>query len=188
MFQILDDQCTPTRGSRYSACVDLYAREDTVIGAGETKLVPLGVKISELDGFILREFNSKLKLYDEWADLASFKEWFKSSHYLQLMLRSSLGKKGLVLPNGVGVIDLDYQDEIMLIVHNASAMSDYYYEWLSGNIMPKSMSEKSPEDQECYIVKKGDRVGQVTLIEHKSSLFGIGTDSERSGGFGSTGK
>jgi len=41
MFKILDDVCKPTKGSKYSAAIDLYAREDVVIGAGETVKVPL---------------------------------------------------------------------------------------------------------------------------------------------------
>lgn len=43
MFKILTKECEPTRGSRYSACIDLYASEDVVIGAGETAVIRLGV-------------------------------------------------------------------------------------------------------------------------------------------------
>lgn len=45
MFKILDEVCTPKRGTKYSAYVDLFAREDITIRAGETKIVKLGVKI-----------------------------------------------------------------------------------------------------------------------------------------------
>ena len=45
MFKILDGACAPKRGTKYSAYVDLFAREDITIGAGETKIVKLGVKI-----------------------------------------------------------------------------------------------------------------------------------------------
>ena len=45
MLKILDDVCKPTKGSKYSAAIDLYAREGVVIGAGETVKVPLGVCI-----------------------------------------------------------------------------------------------------------------------------------------------
>ncbi len=44
MFKVLDPICEPKRATKYSACVDLFAREDVVIGAGETKIVPLGEK------------------------------------------------------------------------------------------------------------------------------------------------
>ena len=37
-------------------------------------------------------------------------------------------------------------------------------------------------------IKKGQRVAQITLLEHKGYLFGINTEDEREGGFGSTDK
>jgi len=43
-------------------------------------------------------------------------ENFKLSHYLELHPRSSLRAKKLIA--GVGVIDLDYKDEIKIIIHN----------------------------------------------------------------------
>ena len=150
MFKIIENGMMPTKGSEYSACVDLYARKDMVIQSGETTLIPLGVCI---DLSLLKQ----IKKMDE----------FKHSHYLQLMLRSSLSKK-LIIANGVGIIDLDYENEIMIRVHNP-------------------MKEKSLEDHSVTI-QKDDRVAQITLLEHKASLFNISTNEKRSGGFGSTGK
>ena len=37
------------------------------------------------------------------------------------------------------------------------------------------------------IIRKGDKIAQITLLEHKGYLFGIGTDKERDGGLGGTG-
>ena len=96
MFKVLNEVCQPTRATKYSAMVDLYAREDMVIGAGETKIVPLGVKISE-DGLQKLLVNSGREFMDDY---------FKKSHYLELHPRSSLRVKGLII--GVGVIDLDF--------------------------------------------------------------------------------
>jgi dUTP pyrophosphatase len=164
MFKILDEACTPTRGTKYSAAVDLRAREDVTIAAGETKLIPLGIK---LDLFA----NDELFMHYPIEQL-------KKNCYLQLMLRSGLGKKGLILPTGVGVIDLDYQDEIMMIIHNSISGFDE-------NFLPTGANY--PVDRNTYEIKKGDRVGQIILLEHKSYLFGIDTDEVRAGGFGSTG-
>lgn len=173
MFKKVKDGKLPTRGSKHSACVDLYAREDIVIGAGETKLVPLGVCIN----------NELLEAIWAFNIHGSF-ELFISSHYLQLMLRSSLGKKGLILPNGVGVIDLDYKDEIMMIVHNP----------IKYGVGVRLVVKAEDEENNALLfhgkeveIKKGDRVAQITLLEHKSYLFGIDTEEERTGGFGSTG-
>ena len=157
MFKVLDTVCQPTRATKYSAMVDLYAREDVVIGAGETKIVPLGVKISE-DGLQKLLVNSGREFMDDY---------FKKSHYLELHPRSSLRAKGLII--GVGVIDLDYPDEIGLIVHNPIA---------------NDIKHNSNGD---YTINKGDKVAQCTLMEHKGYLLGIESDTERNGGFGSTG-
>lgn len=157
MFKVLNEVCQPTRATKYSAMVDLYAREDVVIGAGETKIVPLGVKISE-DGLQKLLVNSGREFMDDY---------FKKSHYLELHPRSSLRAKGLII--GVGVIDLDYPDEIGLIVHNPIA---------------NDIKHNSNGD---YTINKGDKVSQCTLMEHKGYLLGIESDTERNGGFGSTG-
>jgi dUTP pyrophosphatase len=159
MFKILDEACKPTRGSKHSAAVDLRSREDITIGAGETKLVPLGVKLD-----VEKLLKSAKDMYGASITKEDFeikKEFFLKSHYFQLMLRSGLGKKGLVLPNGIGIIDIDYEDEIMMIIYNASGKK--------------------------FTIDKGDRVGQIMLIEHKTDFLGVNTDEVRTGGFGSTG-
>ena len=155
MFKVLDEVCQPTRATKYSAMVDLYAREDVIIGAGETKIVPLGVKIDK---------GSIKDSLEDWEHIGGFME----SHYLELHPRSSLRAKGLII--GVGVIDLDYPDEIGLIVNNPiRACGEWgHYEY-------------------NHIINKGDKIAQCTLMEHKGYLLGIESDVKRSGGFGSTG-
>jgi len=186
MFKVLTEGCEPTRGTKYSACVDLYASHDCVVGAGETKLIGLGVCIDMDWNFIKREFNN---LTSERQD--DYKEWFKNSHYLQLMLRSSLGKKGLILPNGVGAIDMDYDLEIKMIIHNPLRMVDYdvVHNTITqyGSVCDFDKEQLGTKYAEEYTIEKGDKIGQITLLEHKSYLFGIDTEKERDGGFGSSG-
>lgn len=180
MFKVLVDGCKPTRGTKFSACIDLYASEDVTIYAGATEMVGLGVCI-DMDGFAEKHLKTKwVSPTETCVDEDDFK-MFKEKHYLQLMLRSSLGKKGLILPNGVGVIDMDYRDEIKMIVHNA--MSDVRIAGTNDYARPVGCN-----DDYTVEIKKGDKIGQVTLLEHKGYLFGIETDVERDGGFGSTDK
>ncbi|MDQ7067774.1 MAG: hypothetical protein Q9M40_07265 [Sulfurimonas sp.] len=112
MFKTINNGKLPTRGSKYSACVDLYANKDVTIGAGETVLIPLGVCI-DLDK--LKE--SYIKIAGNYEK--SVFEMFLKSHYLQLMLRSSLSKD-LIIANGVGVIDMDFipSCKLNLALHN----------------------------------------------------------------------
>ncbi|PHQ90094.1 MAG: hypothetical protein COB42_05620 [Sulfurimonas sp.] len=166
MFETLENGTPPTRGSKYSACVDLYASEDVVISAGGTKVIGLGVCIDE------NVLKTILKAHGEHF-FSSHIEEFKNSHYLQLMLIDSLGEKGLIVPSGIKIIDLDYKDEIKMIVHNPMDITSVHS--LNENSYPNFIE-----------IKKGDRVGQITLLEHKSYLFGIDTEDERTGGLGST--
>ena len=188
MFKVLTKGCEPTKGSKFSACIDLYASEDCTICAGETKLIGLGIAID----LAKLKVSYRGDLSDRDLIILIGKERFDSqfneflnSHYLQLMLRSSLGKKGLILPNGVGIIDLDYEDEIKMIIHNPIKNGT------GASITVKQDDEYSNVMRFYgfdYEIKKGDRIAQITLLEHKASLFGVETDAVREGGFGSTDK
>ena len=173
MFKILDEVCTPKRGTKYSAYVDLFAREDIIIGAGETKIVKLGVKL-DLD-LIDREL---LGINSCKNDIVCLQIWerFLRSHYLEIALRSSLGVKGLIIVNGSGKVDLDYPDEIGLIVHNPINLN-FICDYLANNDYRKYSNFK---------IKKGDKVAQCTIVPHKGYIMGYETETLRIGGFGST--
>ena len=175
MFKVLDDVCTPVRGTKFSAYVDLFAREDIIIGAGETKIVKLGVKLDleKLQYYIHDNIDFSLVQIEKWQE-------FLKSHYLEVALRSSLGVKGLIIANGIGIIDLDYPDEIGLIVHNPNNIK------LSENKTTGDMWIK--DKKEDFKISKGDKVAQCTLKEHKGWLMGYESDNVRVGGFGSTDK
>ena len=155
MFKILDEVCTPKRGTKYSAAIDLYAREDVVIGVGETVKVPLGVCL-EYDKFPIYLKNNLDKFY------------------LQLEPRSSLRAKGLIA--GTGIIDIDFKQEIQLILSNPVGNHFAY------------MSENSIFSTNKYKISKGDKIAQIMLKGHKTYLIGISTEDKRVGGFGSTDK
>ena len=182
MFKILDEVCTPRRGTKYSAYVDLFAREDVVIGAGETKIVKLGVKLNI--EMLVYEYFSQLPFdYVIKNNINSANDFLKS-HYLEVALRSSLGVKGLIIANGIGIIDLDYPDEIGLIVHNPYGIYEREYRTEGRLCGEVSIIETK---KEAFIISKGDKVAQCTLKEHKGYLMGFESDVVRTGGFGSTG-
>ena len=177
MFEILEEYCTPKRGTKYSAYVDLFAKEDVIIGAGETKVIKLGVKL---------DLEKLLNNVGYTERTPTLQDRFLKSHYLEVALRSSLGVKGLIISNGIGIIDLDYPDEIGLIVHNPLQISSRKYENLvSGGVRYLNDSYVSNRG---FAIKKGDKVAQCILKEHKGYLMGYETETLRTGGFGSTGK
>lgn len=190
MFKVLKDYCTPVRGTKYSAYVDLFSAEDVTIGAGETKIVKLGVKL-DMDFFesMFNPYKLDFKtakaggLYsdDELRIQKHQVHNFLKSHYLEIALRSSLGVKGLIISNGIGIIDLDYPDEIGLIVHNPISEIESFNDGCSDFIGLKGCNE-----QYHFVIKKGDKVAQCTIAPHKGYLMGYETETLRIGGFGST--
>ena len=80
--------------------------------------------------------------------------------------RSSMGKKGIVLGNLVGLIDSDYQGEILVLL------------WNRGNEVVK--------------IEYMDRIAQLVIVPVIQAQFEIVEHFEQSqrgaGGFGSTGK
>jgi dUTP pyrophosphatase len=127
------------RQTKGSAGADLSASEDVVIPAGKIVLVPTGYYLE---------------------DKAKFKPIFEDFFYL-LTARSSLAyKKGLLLGNGVGVIDSDYPDEVKVMLYNPSS--------------------------EDVTISKGERIAQLIPMNYLSLFPSL--DEERVSGFGSTGE
>lgn len=180
MLKVLDKVCIPTKGTKGSSCIDLYASKDIAIYVGEIKIVPLGVKI---DLETLKKDN-----YIHWKDYGDF-ESFMESHCLELKIRSSgCTKKGLVIANGVGEIDLDYPDEIGIILHNP--ITEHNITWWIDRIAKRLGldTDFNNDNTANRLIKKGDKIAQLKFVEHKSYIFGINSDDIRDGGFGSTDK
>jgi dUTP pyrophosphatase len=81
---------------------------------------------------------------------------------IQLCLRSSLAVKGLIIANGVGVIDADYTKEIGVIVYNSS--------------------------DRIIEIAAGERIAQLLLTSVQRFVNIPVADQIRTGGFGSSGE
>ena len=130
----------PTQGSSQAAGWDLYALEETKIERRKSSMIKTGLAVAIPEG---------------WEG--------------QIRCRSSLGKKGMIMPNGIGTIDSDYRGELMVLAT-----------WIG--------------EEESFTVKAGERVAQllfapvpsVTIVETEYDKLG---QTERGkGGFGSSGK
>lgn len=129
----------PKRKTKQSAGYDIESAVDAVITPGETKLIPTGLKA-----------------------------YMKPYEWLGIYVRSSLAiKYGIILANGVGVIDSDYYNNPDNEGHIMMALTN--------------ISEK------VYNVKKGDRIAQGIFHQYYG-VDGDKTDGSRIGGIGSTGK
>lgn len=136
-FKLLrDDAVMPTRATKSSAGYDFSIPKDIEeieILPSEIKLIPLGVAA-----------------------------YMKETEYLDLRIRSSISRKGLIFMNGCGVIDSDYYpNDIGIIVCNLSGQSIK----LSG----------------------GTRVAQGIFTEYHTVSNEGPITKDRVGGYGSTG-
>tara|TARA_B100000767_G_scaffold98895_1_gene94810 strand:- start:4073 stop:4522 length:450 start_codon:yes stop_codon:yes gene_type:complete len=138
--KLSQDAKLPTQGSPQAAGWDLYALEETIVERRKSSMIKTGLAVAIPEG---------------WEG--------------QIRCRSSLGKKGMIMPNGIGTIDSDYRGELMVLAT-----------WIG--------------EGDSFIVSKGERVAQllfapvpkVTIVETEYENLG---DTERGkGGFGSSGQ
>lgn len=127
----------PVRAHKTDAGLDLHVPEGQglLVRPGAVYTIDLGVRVAIPDGY-----------------------------YGQLTLRSSAGKKGLTIPNGVGIIDPSYRGNLKLLV---AALT------------------------EPVLVAAGERVCQLLVlplppVDAEAGVVDVDTDRGQ-GGFGSTG-
>ena len=131
-FYVSNNRLKPRRKTCGSAGYDFISPITVTVPAHKSVQFDSGVKVNMRNGFVLK-----------------------------LIIRSSLGKKGLTLTNAVGVIDSDYHDTMQAFIQNNSD-SD-------------------------YTIYKGDRYMQGIFERYYITDDDEVTDV-RTGGIGSTGK
>ena len=181
MFKSVNGGILPKRFTKYSCGFDVYANEDVVIGAGDTKLVGLGIAIDQkLPNITKMLNNAKVDLMTSVSD-------YMKAHYLELHIRSSLRVKGLT-SLGTGIIDIDYSDEIKMVVHNP--ITGITKHPVSDTEYCDAFTSSNSSTIYGYGINKGDKIGQLILKRHEGYLIPqeYTLDAERSGGFGSTGQ
>lgn len=130
----------PERKTKYSAGYDICCPIDITIPSGQRRVIPTGIKVV-------------------------FEEDEMEIWHLQMFVRSSVGiKDGVVLTNGTGVIDSDYQfgnndGDMMLALLNTSEKLVKY--------------------------KAGDRICQAVFMIH-GITSNDKASGDRTGGIGST--
>ena len=135
-----EDAYTPTRGSKFAAGWDIYALEETVVGKEKSSKIRTGIALAIPEG---------------WEG--------------QLRSRSSLGAKGMIMPNGIGTIDADYRGELLVLSV-----------WIG--------------EGESITIQKGERVAQLVIAPVPETKFtemnveDLPTTERGTGGFGSSGR
>lgn len=107
--------------------------------------------------------------------------------YIEVMLRSSLTKKGLSIPNGLGVIDPDYcsnSDTLKVpIAKNHKGKT---------NVVKTRGYGVSTQITEPVKINKGERIAQIIVRKRHlpdiEDMTGTENPNPERGGFGSTGR
>lgn len=138
--RIHEDAQAPTQGTVEAAGWDLRALEDTEVIRGESSRIRTGLAVAIPSG---------------WEG--------------QIRSRSSLGAKGMIMPNGVGTIDSDYRGELMILAT-----------WIG--------------EGDSIKLAKGERVAQLLIAPVPLTTFtevnfeDLSLTERGEGGFGSSGR
>ena len=133
----------------------------------EENIDELGPDIENPATKVEKVFSELLKQFKPVLVPTGVKSYMQQNEFLQLANRSSNPKNGLVLANGVGIIDSDY----------------YNNENNEGHIMFQFIN--LTEDD--VIIEVGQKIGQGIFLPFLLTDDDF-VDNVRSGGFGSTGK
>jgi len=144
-FEVINDYLDkdikiPERGAKTSAGYDLASAEDVLIKPKEIVLIKTGLKVS-----------------------------IPKDEVLLVFPRSSLAmKRGLMMSNGVGVVDADYYNN----PNNEGHLMIPLYNFTDKEVL----------------VKKGERVSQGIFVKYGITVDDEANGTKRTGGFGSSGK
>lgn len=141
LFAKLDGNAeAPTQGTKSAAGWDLRALEKTTVSKGNSTKIRTGLAVAIPDG---------------WEG--------------QIRSRSSLGAKGMIMPNGVGTIDSDYRGELMVLAT-----------WIG--------------EGDSIVLEKGERIAQLLIAPVPVTSFtevsfeNLSKTERGEGGFGSSGR
>lgn len=132
-----EDLKKPYRATKHSVCYDCFSPIDVTIAPESTELV-----------FI------------------NFKAYCNTDEGFILASTSGLGKKGIILANGIGIIESDYADNVS---------NDGNIGFLLHNLNKTS-----------FEIKAGDKIGQIFFFKFLTVDDDVESNVQRTGGFGST--
>ena len=140
IVKLIPSNQLPRRGSKEAAGWDVFCPRPVHLKRGDTVVLPLGFAAKIPDGY-----------------------------YASLVPRSSLGTKGITIPNAPATID-----------------SDYTGQWHCGLVMHSSSKHEE------YFIPEGHRICQIILHKYETieweEVDELPETERGEGGFGSTGK
>jgi dUTP pyrophosphatase len=181
VYRLRDDIELPTYGTSLANCFDLsFQPTSNVVSGYDSFNSPIEYNVNHLGELSVYPGDRlliptglifKIERYvtiETFADIARHDDELPLQNYsIRLHPRSGLSlKKGLILANCEGIVDVDYQEEVFVLLTNVSKMHT--------------------------TIRRGDRIAQAEIVANEPFQFIVASErpekhSERSGGFGSTG-
>lgn len=134
-----EDIKMPIRATKSAVAYDFFSPVDYVLKPGERKLIFTNIKAT-----------------------------YNEDEALILAVRSSMGKAGVMLANGIGIIETDYYGN----ENNDGNLGFFLYNF----------------GEEDYVIKIGDKLGQGFFTKYLTVDDEEAITTVRKGGFGSTNK
>jgi len=181
LFKLSEEVPVPAYGTSMAACFDLSFQPtgrfsiqgydqwnnpiDRMTYSGALDIMP-GDRLLVPTGLVMKILDPYMDRYEAHPTHYPYPDTI-NTYSIRLHARSGMSLKyGLVLANAEGVIDVDYQKEIFVMLTNISAVP--------------------------VTIKTGDRVAQAEIVRQINAYFQLTKEqprgySERDGGFGSTG-
>lgn len=159
----------PQRSTKHAAGYDFCAREDFVLkSVWRYDFVRLFRLIRNEHPLTGEDFERASKVLKPLLVPTGIKAYMGEDEVLVLANRSSGPiKRGLILPNGIGVVDADYYN-------NDSNEGEIFFQLV--NLSPRDV-----------VIKKGERIGQGIFMPYLTADGEQNAGAQRKGGFGSTG-
>ncbi|MDA5387524.1 dUTP diphosphatase [Loigolactobacillus backii] len=160
----------PKRSTKHAAGYDFAAAEDFALPSiWKSGFVKLFWQLKHGTPLKDEDYVQANKVLKPRLVPTGIKAYMQEDEVLILANRSSNPlKRGLILPNGVGVIDADYYN-------NDQNEGEIFFQLVNLGVRD-------------LVIKKGERIGQGIFMPYLKSDQDDGGTAERLGGFGSSGR
>ncbi len=159
----------PQRATQNAAGYDFFAAEDFLLPSiWKRNFVKVLSAIHKAKAVSPEEKNTAQKILTPYLVPTGIKAYMGADEYLLLADRSSAPlKHGLVLPNGVGIIDADYYN-------NKDNEGEIFFQLLNFSMFD-------------HTIKQGEKIGQGIFMPYLLADGEQKPQTKRAGGFGSSG-
>ena len=160
----------PVRATQNAAGYDFFAAEDFLLPSiWKLNFIKIFWRLKKGEVLSDQDYIDAAEVMRPLLVPTGIKAYMQPDEYLMLADRSSNPlKRGLILPNGVGIVDSDYYN-------NPNNEGEIFFQLVNCG----------PRD---YLVKKGDRLGQGIFIPYLRADNEDKPLGTRTGGFGSSGR